>query len=331
MSKDEHQPFDNALAEKTERKAMPRGSFGRLERLALQVARVQRSLTPDVTRARVVLFAADHGIAVEGVTAREPGSTRLMVDQVARGQAAVCIMAQQVGMDVHVVNTGVKGGPFDVAGVRDAPLGEGTGNILQGPAMSSDLLYRAMRTGRRIGAEGDWQVMGFSDLAVGNSASASIIAHRLTGAPLTDVIGRGKGMDGTGLLRKAEALEAANARVPESLGPERALGEYGGFEMAMMTGAMLGAAEAGRIILVDGFVASVSALAAAQIMPEARAAMILCQASLEPGYAHILDALGARSVLDLDNAVAQGTGAALTWPILRAAVAMFNELPDSQT
>ena len=318
--------FETALMARIDGKTKPKGALGRIERLAAQVARVQQRLDPELSRARLVVFAADHGIAVEGVSAYPSEVTRQMVLNFAAGGAAVNVFARQSDMDLQVVNAGVRGGPFGLDGVTEESLGDGTENVLHAPAMSSDVLYRAIRTGRRIGAEGDWHAMGFGEMGIGNTSSASLLAHRLTGAKLTDVIGRGTGLNSAGLLHKAEILGKAAARVPGSLGPERALAEFGGFEIAMMTGAMLGAAEARRMVLVDGFIASVAALAAAQMEPDAREAMVFCHRSREPGHGHVLDALGARPVLDLDMALGEGTGAALAWPLLRASVAMLNEM-----
>jgi nicotinate-nucleotide--dimethylbenzimidazole phosphoribosyltransferase len=326
MYEDAPDDFEAVLAAHFEAKAVPRGSLGRLERLASQVARVQRRLDPVMSRAGMVLFAADHGIAAEGVSAFPTDLTRRMVLDFIEGRAAINIFARQSDLDVRVVNAGVRGGAFHAPKVEDLPLGEGSANFLHQPAISSDLLYRAIRTGRRIGAEGDHHALAFGEIGVGNSSSATMIAHRLTGAPLRGLVGRGSGLDSAGLLHKAEVLEAANARVPGSIGPERALGEYGGFEIAMMTGAMLGAAAAGRIILVDGFTASVAALAACQLEPDARASMIYCHRSREPGHAAVLDAMGARPLFDLDLSLGQGTGAALAWPLLRASVAVLNEM-----
>lgn len=318
--------FEAALAAKIDTKTKPISALGRIERLAAQVARLQGRLDPVLERARLVVFAGDHGIAAEGVSAYPAEVTRQMVLNFAAGGAAVNVFARQSGMDLLVVNAGVLGGNFDLPQVRDLSMGEGTANMLHGPAMTTETVNKAIEAGRAIGAEGDWQTMGFGEMGIGNTSAATLIAHRLTGAKLTDLVGRGTGLDSDGLLRKARVLEQVNARVPGSLGPQAALAEFGGFEIAMMAGAMMGAAQAKRVVLVDGFIASAAALAAAQIDPQAREAMVFCHRSREPGHGHILDALGARPLLDLDMALGEGTGAALAWPLVRAAVAMLNEM-----
>lgn len=318
--------FEAALAARIDNKTKPKNALGRIEGLAAQVARLQGRLDPVLERARLVVFAGDHGIAAEGVSAYPAEVTRQMVLNFAAGGAAVNVFARQSGMDLQVVNAGVLGGAFDLPQVADRPMGEGTANMLHGPAMSDETLQRALEAGRVIGAEGDWQAMGFGEMGIGNTSAATLIAHRLTGAKLTELVGRGTGLDSDGLLRKAEVLERVNARVAGKLGPLETLAEFGGFEIAMMTGAMLGAAAARRVVLVDGFIASAAALAAAQIEPQAREAMVFCHRSREPGHRHILDAMAARPLLDLDMALGEGTGAALAWPLVRAAVAMLNEM-----
>lgn len=318
--------FEAALTAKIDNKTKPRGALGRLERLAAQVARLQCRLDPVMTDARMIVFAGDHGITAEGVSAYPAEVTRQMVLNFVSGGAAINVFAHQSTMALHVVNAGVRGGPFAMDGVEDQSLGEGTANFLHAPAMTPDQLERAFDIGRRIGAEGGVQAVGFGEMGIGNSSSASLIAHRLTGAPLAELVGRGTGLDDDGLLHKVRVLEASSARVQGALDPLTALREFGGFEIAMMTGAMLSAADAQRIVLVDGFIASAAALAAALIEPSARAAMVFCHRSREPGHRHILDALAARPLLDLDLALGEGTGAALAWPLVRAAVAMLNDM-----
>jgi nicotinate-nucleotide--dimethylbenzimidazole phosphoribosyltransferase len=168
--------------------------------------------------------------------------------------------------------------------------------------------------------------MGFGEMGIGNTSAATLVAHRLTGLPVADLVGRGTGLDAAGVSRKRAVLEAASARVPGDLGPEAALREFGGFEIAMMAGAMLGAAGAGRVVLVDGFIASVAALVAARMEPAAREAMVFAHHSAEAGHGAVLAALRAQPLLHLGLRLGEGTGAALAWPLLRAAAAMLTEM-----
>ena len=316
--------FDNALRAKIDGKTKPVGALGRIERLAAQAARLQQRLDPEMERCALVIFAADHGITEEGVSAYPAEVTRQMVLNFAAGGAAANVFARANGLALSVVNAGVRGGPFALPGVEDRALGEGTANFRHGAAMSAAQLGRALETGRKIGRRGKADAMAFGEMGIGNTASAAMVAHRLSGAALHDLVGRGTGLDDDGLLRKVAVLEAANARIEAPLGPNAALQEFGGFEIAMMAGAMLGAAEARRLVLVDGFIASAAALAAAQMEPAAREAMVFCSLSTEPGHRLILEAMGARPLLQLELRLGEGTGAALAWPLVRAAVAMLN-------
>jgi nicotinate-nucleotide--dimethylbenzimidazole phosphoribosyltransferase len=318
--------FADSLQAAIDGKTKPPGSLGRIEELAAQIARLQGSLTPRMETCRLVIFAADHGIAVEGVSAYPPAVTRQMVLNFARGGAAANVFTRANGIALSVVNAGVLGGPFDLPEVIDAPLGEGTANSLREPAMTAAACARALEVGRGIGAGGAADAMGFGEMGIGNTSAATLVAHRLTGLPVADLVGRGTGLDAEGVARKRAVLEAASARVPGDLGAEAALREFGGFEIAMMAGAMLGAAGAGRVVLVDGFIASVAALVAARMEPAAREAMVFAHHSAEAGHGAVLAALRAQPLLHLGLRLGEGTGAALAWPLLRAAAAMLREM-----
>ncbi|MCC1493456.1 nicotinate-nucleotide--dimethylbenzimidazole phosphoribosyltransferase [Cognatishimia sp. F0-27] len=318
--------FDAALARKIDTKTKPRGALGRIEAIAAKIARLQGRLDPVMETCRLVIFAADHGIAEEGVSAYPSDVTRQMVLNFAAGGAAANVFARVNGLDLDVVNAGVRGGPFGNPGVIEKSLGEGTASFLTQPAMTADQTAEALSIGREIGGEGPWPAVAFGEMGIGNTSSASMVAHHLTRTPLKDLVGRGTGLDDEGFLRKVAVLEKANARVTGALTPEEVLREFGGFEIAMMTGAMLGAVHARKLVLVDGFIASSAALAAARIDPAARDAMVFCTLSIEPGHRLVLSALGADPLLDLRLGLGEGTGAALAWPIVKSAAAMLNEM-----
>lgn len=323
--------FDTALAVKIDGKLKPRGALGRIESLAAQVARLQERLDPVMRSARLVIFAADHGISDAGVSAYPAEVTRQMVETFAAGGAASNVFAREAGMDLAIVNAGVRGGGFADPAIRDLALGSGTESCLLGPAMTAGQRDAGLDHGMRIGAEGSWDALACGEMGIGNTSSATLLAHKLTGADLGDLVGRGTGLDEAGLVHKHAVLTKAAARLSGPIGPADALAEYGGFEIVMMTGAMIGAARAGRLVLVDGFIASAAALAAARMAPEARAAMVFCHQSKEPGHAVILDALGARPLLSLGMGLGEGTGAALAWPLVRAAVAMLNDMASFES
>ncbi|KMK67342.1 nicotinate-nucleotide-dimethylbenzimidazole phosphoribosyltransferase [Puniceibacterium sp. IMCC21224] len=318
--------FEPALAHKIDTKTKPRGALGRIEVLAAQVARLQRRLDPVMERCALTLFAADHGIAAAGVSAYPPEVTRQMVLNFAGGGAAANVFARAGGIDLRVVNAGVLGGPFGMPQVQDHAVAEGTANFAEGPAMTRPQRDQALAIGRGLGADGRYEAMAFGEMGIGNTSSAALLVHKLTGIALDRLVGRGTGLADAGLDQKRTVLGHAAQRTAARLEADTALAEYGGFEIAMMAGAMLGAAAAGRMVLVDGYIASAAALVASRLEPSARAAMVFAHRSAEPGHALLLRSLEAEPLLALDMRLGEGTGAALAWPLLRAAVMMLNDM-----
>ncbi|MFA8385610.1 MAG: nicotinate-nucleotide--dimethylbenzimidazole phosphoribosyltransferase [Pelagibaca sp.] len=320
------QNFETALAAKIDGKTKPLGALARIEALAAQVARVQQTLSPRMQSCCLTIFAADHGIAHHGVSAYPSEVTRQMVLNFAAGGAAANVFCKANDVALQVVNAGVIGGHFLVPEVRNLPIAEGTASSLEGPAMTRAQCDAALAAGRDIGQEGAWDAVAFGEMGIGNTSAATLIAHALTGSELDALIGRGTGLDDAGLATKRRILGKVAARRPGLTDPAEVLAEFGGFEIAMIAGAMLGAAEARRIILVDGFIASAAALIAVCMDPACREAMIFAHRSAEPGHQAILDALQAEPLLDLGLRLGEGTGAVLAWPILKSAVAMLNDM-----
>lgn len=320
------QDFTAALQTKIDTKTKPQGSLGRIEELAAQIATLQDSLTPRMATCQLTIFAADHGLADEGVSAFPGEVTRQMVLNFAGGGAAANVFSRANDVALQVVNAGVRGGPFAMPGVLDLPLGGGTASSLRRPALSPDESTQGLEEGARLGVAGDWDAMAFGEMGIGNTSAATLIAHRLLGLPIGDLVGRGTGVDDAGLARKQDILERASDRVPDALSPEQVLQEFGGFEIAMMTGAMIAAARAKRIVLVDGFIASAAALLAVRMAPETRAAMVFAHHSAEAGHGAVLAALDAQPLLHLGLRLGEGTGALLAWPLVKSAAAMLNEM-----
>lgn len=318
-------PFDADLKRKIDMKTKPLGALGRIEALAADIARLQATQTPRMDRCQLTIFAGDHGIAAEGVSAFPQEVTRQMVLNFLAGGAAANVFAASTGVDLRVVDAGVAGAPFDQAGLIDRRIAPGTANFLTGPAMSTAERNAAIDAGRSLGRDGDWDAVAFGEMGIANTSSATILAHKLTGVGLERLTGRGTGLDDTGLTAKQRVLAAAAARTG-AVDAAEALAEYGGFEIAMMVGAMLGAAEKRRAIIVDGFIASAAALVSVAMEPRTRGAMVFAHKSEEQGHIAILDAMNARPLLDLSMRLGEGTGALLAWPLLKAAVAMLNDM-----
>lgn len=307
-------------------KTKPPGSLGRIEDLAARIARLQGSLTPRMRTCELTIFAADHGIAAEGVSAYPQEVTGQMLGNFLAGGAASTVFASTLGVPVRVVDAGIAVDPPLVPRLLSRRIGPGTANFLREPAMTRSQLRHALDLGEELGAGSDSDAVAFGEMGIANTSSAALIAHRLTGLDLATLTGRGTGLDDDGLARKRAVLTAASARVPGDLNAREALSQFGGFEIAMMVGAMIGAAMARRLILVDGFIATATALAAGALSPACRDAMVFAHVSAEAGHRPLLDHMGAEPLLSLGMRLGEGTGALMAWPIVRSAAAMLNDM-----
>ncbi|MFO0696880.1 MAG: nicotinate-nucleotide--dimethylbenzimidazole phosphoribosyltransferase [Polyangiales bacterium] len=325
-----------ALEQAIDRKLKPVGALGELERLAMRIGLVQDSLKPVLGRPTMIVFAADHGAARAGISAYPAEVTRQMVESFLAGHAAINVFARANGLDLRVVDAGVDHAFGPREGLIDAKIARGTRSYLEEPAMTSEERDAALARGAAIARElvdGGCRVLGFGEMGIGNTGSASLLTHHLTGTPLAACVGRGTGLDDAGLARKNALLARASARADlpatehgGSLHALRVLAELGGFEIAMMVGAMLGAAEAGALLLVDGFVAGAALLVAARMHKTVLDYAVACHRSAEPGHAAQLRAFDATPLLDLGLRLGEGTGAALAWPLVRAAAAFLTEM-----
>ena len=328
--------LDAALRQKIDQKTKPLGALGRLETLALQIGRIKNSLAPTLGRPHIVVLAGDHGAAKAGISAYPQDVTWQMVENFLAGGAAINVFARANDIALTIVDAGVA---HDF-GVRDGLVNAkvsrgGTASYLDGAAMSAEQRDTAMAKGAevvaKLAAEG-CEVIGFGEMGIGNTASASLITHCLTKLPLADCIGRGTGLDDAGLLRKHMLLDQAlNAWPERNEQPLDVLARYGGFEIAMMAGGMLAAAQAKMLVLVDGFICGAAALVAARIAPDFLDYAVFCHASAEAGHRAQLDALRVWPLVSLDLRLGEGTGAALAWPLVRAACAFLNEMASFES
>lgn len=329
--------IEKSLKNKVDRKTKPLGALGQLETLAVRIGLLQQTLTPVLKQPQMLVFAGDHGAARAGVSAFPQDVTWQMVGNFLNGGAAINVFCRHNGIALAVVDAGVAHDFAAVDGLVDAKIARGTANYLEQPAMSAAQCAEAMARGaaiiRDLAAQG-CNVVGFGEMGIGNTASASLITHCLTGVPLVDCIGRGTGLDDAGLARKQALLEQAWRRWQAAGGdaaPLSVLAEFGGFEMAMMAGAMLAAAEAKMVLLIDGFIVGAAALVAARLQPALLDYCVFCHRSAEPGHRAQLQALQAEPLLDLGLRLGEGTGAALAWPLVQAAVAFLNEMASFES
>ncbi|HEX6736450.1 MAG TPA: nicotinate-nucleotide--dimethylbenzimidazole phosphoribosyltransferase [Azonexus sp.] len=326
-----------ALQHKIDQKTKPRGALGQLEKIAHQAGLIQQRLDPHLSQPHLLVFAGDHGAAKAGVSAYPQDVTWQMVENFLAGGAAINVFARRNGLHLGVVDAGVAHDFGHRPGLIHAKVAPGTANYLEEAAMTVAQCELAITRGaeivRNLAANG-CNVVGFGEMGIGNTAAASLITHCLTGAPLADCIGRGTGLDDAGLARKQALLEKALQRYRTGGGgnaPLAVLAEFGGFEVAMMVGAMLAAAEAKMLLLIDGFIVGAAALTAARLFPALTAYCVFCHCSAEPGHQAQLQALGAEPLLDLGLRLGEGTGAALAFPLVQAALAFLNEMASFES
>jgi len=324
-----------ALQTKIDGKTKPLGALGRLEQLALRLGLIQGSLTPRLHKPHVLVCAGDHGAAKVGVSAYPQDVTWQMVENFLAGGAAINVLARQAGMALVVADAGVNHefGPREA--LLDAKIAPGTANYLDGAAMSARQCATAIERGAAVArdlAASGCNVLGLGEMGIGNTAAASLLTHCLTGLPLNGCIGRGTGLDDAGLARKRDLLARALANWPgRSDQPLEILARFGGFEIAMLTGAMLAAAEKGMVVLIDGFIVTSALLVAHRLQPAILDYCVFAHCSEEAGHRGQLGYLGADPLLDLGLRLGEGTGAALAYPLLKSACAFLDEMASFES
>jgi nicotinate-nucleotide--dimethylbenzimidazole phosphoribosyltransferase len=308
----------------------PPGSLGRLEEVANRLAAIQETLFPSVARARIAIFAADHGVCAEGVNPYPQAVTAQMVANFLRGGAAINALASVAGADLQIVDAGVAheipASTAEGALIR-RPVARGTKNFCIGPAMTRDEAVAALALGielaKQAAAEG-CTLLAIGEMGIGNTTAASAVAAALTGLAPSNVAGRGTGADEDCMARKCSAIERALALHRPHLGePLDILACLGGFEIGAMTGFCLAAAANRCAVLVDGFIATAAVALAVRMNSAVADYLIPAHRSTEPGHQPLLAILGYRPLLDLEMRLGEGSGAAVAIPVVRAAVAAF--------
>ena len=307
-------------------KTKPLGSLGRIESLARQIGLIQRSERPVLSEPQVVVFAADHGLAARGVSAFPPDVTWQMVENFLSGGAAISVLARQHGLALTVVDAGVARDFAPRPMLQQRKVAPGTADCSQGPAMSAAQCEQALQQGVEVVRSLPGNAVIFGEMGIGNTSSAALIMARLTGLPLAQCVGRGTGLDDAAVQRKLAVLQEAllaNAGAHEPLAVLQALG---GFEIAMMCGAMLEAAAQDRVIVVDGFIATSALLVAQALRSHVLQRCVFSHQSDESGHARMLAHLAAEPLIRLDLRLGEGSGAALAWPLLVSACRILGEM-----
>ncbi|MDI1236262.1 MAG: nicotinate-nucleotide--dimethylbenzimidazole phosphoribosyltransferase [Polaromonas sp.] len=314
------------LQHRIDQKTKPLGALGQLEALALQLGLIQRSEAISFHAPQMVVFAADHGIASEGVSAFPQAVTVQMVGNMLAGGAAINVFARQHGFALQVVDAGVAADLADHPQLQQRKIAPGTQNICEGPAMSPAQARAALQAGMDVMQGLPGNVVAFGEMGIANTSPAALLLARLAGLPVGDVVGRGTGLDDAQLAHKQAVLQRALARHADVREPLAVLAALGGFEIAMMAGAMLQAASERRAVLVDGFIAGAAALVARALVPQVRDYLVFCHRSAERGHQLLLAHLQATPLLDLDMRLGEGTGALLAWPLLQSAALFMAEM-----
>jgi nicotinate-nucleotide--dimethylbenzimidazole phosphoribosyltransferase len=314
--------LDDAINNKTK----PLGSLGMLETLARRLGLIQQTVAITVDRPAIIVFAGDHGIVAEGVSAFPQEVTWQMVENFLADGAAINVFARQNGCALHVVDAGVNHDFGPRPGLLDLKIARGTRNFAHEAAMSAAECATAMEHGATIVAGLPGNVVGFGEMGIGNTTAAAALMHKLAGIPVAHCVGAGTGLSPEGVLRKQRVIEAAAARHAGVDDPLAVLATFGGFEIAMMAGAMLKAAELRKVLLIDGFIVTSALLVAARLAPSILDYCVFAHSSDEAGHQRMLEALGATPLLQLGLRLGEGTGAALALPLLHAAANFLSQM-----
>lgn len=318
--------FAEQAAQRQAQLTKPPGALGELEALAIRLAGLQRRLRPAVDRVHISVFAADHGIAAENVSAFPQAVTAQMIDNFAHGGAAISVAARTLGATLDVIDLGTVGKSAAHASVHRLPIAAGTANFAREAAMTAEQLQQALDAGgdavqRALAAGAELFIGG--EMGIANTSSASALACLLLDCAAQQLAGPGTGLDARGVAHKVQVLDRALAlHRPSCTTPLEALRRVGGFEIAALSGAYVAAAQQGLPVLVDGFISSVAALLACRLQAGVRDWMFFAHRSAEPGHALVLEALHARGLLELGMRLGEGSGAAVAVPLLRMACAL---------
>ena len=314
--------LDAAINNKTK----PLGSLGMLETLAKQIGLIQRTTRPMLKHPAIMVFAGDHGIVAENVSPYPQSVTWQMVENFLSEGAAINVFARQNGCGMLIVDAGVNH-DFGVRdGLLDRKVAWGTRNFAETPAMTQIECAHALARGIALAAEFEGNVLGFGEMGIGNTTAAAAIMHKLTGLPVEQCVGAGAGLDSEGIAHKQRVIESAVARHASVAEPLDVLATFGGFEIAMMVGAMLEAAHRHTVLLIDGFIVTSALLVAAKLQPAILDYCVFSHCSDENGHRKILEHLNAKPLLQLNLRLGEGTGTALAYPLVQAAVNFLNEM-----
>ncbi len=316
----------------------PKGSLGRLEEIAVQIAEITGKENPPIKNKVIFTMAGDHGVTEEGVSAYPKEVTSQMVYNFIRGGAGINVLAKQAGARVIVVDMGIDGKlkieEKDAHNFRSRKINSGTRNMVKGPAMSRQEAIESIKAGIEVFEEesrNGIDIAGIGEMGIGNTTSASAIACIFTGNKIEELTGRGTGINDSALRNKIKIIKKAiKINNPDSEDAIDVLSKVGGFEIGGMAGVILAAAKSRVPIVIDGFISSAAALIAYRLKPEVKGYMIAAHRSVEKGHRAILESIGLNPLLNLGLRLGEGTGAALAMNIIEASIKTLNEMATFQ-
>ena len=320
-----------ALQSLLDNKTKPQGSLGQLEGLAHQLGEILQSHSPVLVQPQLLVFAGDHGLAAQGVSAYPSDVTWQMVENFLSGGAAVSVLARQHGIALTVVDCGVRHefltpGQAPRPGLMVRKIAHGTADTSLQPAMSAAQCDAALANGAALLRDLPGNALLLGEMGIGNTSAASLLLARLAGLDIAQCTGAGTGLDAQAVLRKTAVLSTVLARHAPARSPLEVMAAFGGFEMATMLGAVLQAAHERRVIVVDGFITSAVVLLAHALRPHVLQRCVFAHRSGEKAHGLMLEQMGARPLLDLGLRLGEGSGAALAWPLLQSACLILREM-----
>jgi nicotinate-nucleotide--dimethylbenzimidazole phosphoribosyltransferase len=323
-----NQEIISELKEEINTKTKPPGSLGKLEDIALQIGLIQETTSPKLKKPTIVVFAGDHGIAKEGISPYPQEVTYQMVMNFINGGAAINAFCRENHLDLKVVDAGVNYDFEGAEGIIHAKVGFGTKNFLKEPAMTKAECEKAIEYGAGIVeelAEHGCNCIGFGEMGIGNTGVSSVLISKILNIPIDNCVGRGTGANDDQLHKKKEMLKKASL-LYSTTDSFSILQNYGGFEIAMIVGAILQAAQNKMVILIDGFIVTTALLFAKSFYKDVTNYCIFSHLSGEKAHEMILGHLGGKPVLNLGMRLGEGTGAALVYPIIATAVRFLNDM-----
>lgn len=323
--------LETQLQEKIDFKTKPIGSLGTLETIAKQIGQIQNTLSPTLNQPTIVVFAGDHGVVKSKPVSPYPQEvTQQMVLNFLQGGAAINVFCNQNNIDLHIVDAGVNGDFPENEKLINTKIGLGTSDYSEGPAMNSLQLEEALAKGKEIVKDlyqKGTNIIGFGEMGIGNTSSASLLMSYFTGIPIEECVGKGTGLDDNGVHKKAEVLRnvfdlhSSNIKTPKD-----AIQFFGGFEIVMMVGAMLEAAALKMTIIVDGFIVTSALLSAYYLDKNILDYCIFAHTSGEQGHQKMLEHLKVTPLLHLGMRLGEGSGAAVAFPIIKSSVEFLNKM-----